>query len=125
MSRLNSFRYLLLVGGTPKFYIHMRELRSLLPYMRRYRSTYLFGLLFVVVSNILTTLGPRFLERDGVEQDRGVRHRPRAAFQLGETAAGADGGFQNRRCFEMRRGWEEREVVVRFGAVKCGHAVDV
>ena len=41
----------------------MRELRSLLPYMRRYRSTYVFGLLFVVVSNILTTLGPRFLER--------------------------------------------------------------
>ncbi len=41
----------------------MRELHSLLPYMRRYRSTYLFGLLFVVVSNILTTLGPRFLER--------------------------------------------------------------
>lgn len=54
---------MLLVGATPKFYIHMRELRSLLPYMRRYRSTYLFGLLFVVVSNILTTLGPRFLER--------------------------------------------------------------
>jgi ATP-binding cassette subfamily B multidrug efflux pump len=41
----------------------MHELRSLLPYMRRYRSTYFLGLLFVVVSNILTTLGPRFLER--------------------------------------------------------------
>jgi ATP-binding cassette subfamily B multidrug efflux pump len=54
---------LLLVRVSLKFYIDMRELRSLLPYMRRYRSTYLFGLLFVVISNILTTLGPRFLER--------------------------------------------------------------
>ena len=31
--------------------------------MRRYRSTYRYGLLFVVICNILTTLGPRFLER--------------------------------------------------------------
>ena len=54
---------MLLVRAPLKFYIDMRELRSLLPYMRRYRSTYLYGLLFVVISNILTTLGPRFLER--------------------------------------------------------------
>ena len=54
---------MLAVSAPLKFYHVMRELRSLLPYMRRYRSTYLYGLLFVVISNILTTLGPRFLER--------------------------------------------------------------
>ena len=41
----------------------MNELRSLLPYLGPYRRTYAIGLLFVVVSNVFTTLGPRFLER--------------------------------------------------------------
>ncbi len=40
----------------------MKELRSLLPYLRPYRRTYGFGLVLVVVSNFFTTLGPRFLE---------------------------------------------------------------
>ncbi len=53
----------------------MRELRSLLPYMRRYRGTYLLGLLFVVLSNILTTLGPRFLERAIDDLTRGAALR--------------------------------------------------
>ncbi|HEX6106427.1 MAG TPA: ABC transporter transmembrane domain-containing protein, partial [Gemmatimonadales bacterium] len=41
----------------------MSELRALLPYLEPYRRTYALGLLLVVVSNIFTTLGPRFLER--------------------------------------------------------------
>jgi ATP-binding cassette subfamily B protein len=41
----------------------MNELRALLPYLRPYRRTYATGLLLVVVSNVFTTLGPRFLER--------------------------------------------------------------
>ena len=40
----------------------MNELRSLLPYLRPYRRTYAAGMLLVVVSNVFTTLGPRFLE---------------------------------------------------------------
>src|SRR3954451_8640927 len=40
----------------------MRELRSLLPYLKTYRWPYLTGLALVVVSNFFTTLGPRFIE---------------------------------------------------------------
>lgn len=41
----------------------MKELRSLIPYMLRYRWTYLAGLVFVAISNVLSTLGPQYLER--------------------------------------------------------------
>ena len=41
----------------------MKELRSLLPYLKRYRWTYLTGMLLVAVSNFFVTIGPRFLER--------------------------------------------------------------
>ena len=41
----------------------MHELRALLPYLRPYRRTYAIGLLLVVVSNALITLGPRFLQQ--------------------------------------------------------------
>ncbi|HEX2217711.1 MAG TPA: ABC transporter ATP-binding protein [Gemmatimonadales bacterium] len=40
----------------------MRELRSLLPYLRPYLRTYAVGLVLVVVSNFFAALGPRFLE---------------------------------------------------------------
>ena len=40
----------------------MRELRSLLPYIKRYRRIYLGGLALILVSNFFTTLGPRYLE---------------------------------------------------------------
>jgi ATP-binding cassette subfamily B protein len=40
----------------------MNELRALLPYLKRYRRPYSFGLVLVVISNFFTTLGPRFLE---------------------------------------------------------------
>src|SRR5688572_24439291 len=41
----------------------MRELRSLLPFLRPYLRTYALGLLLVVISNFFVTLGPRFLEQ--------------------------------------------------------------
>ncbi len=41
----------------------MKELRSLLPYLKRYRWTYLTGMLLVAVSNFFVTIGPRFLQR--------------------------------------------------------------
>jgi ATP-binding cassette, subfamily B, multidrug efflux pump len=41
----------------------MRELRSLLPYLRPYRWVYLLGLTLVVVSNFFAALGPRFLQQ--------------------------------------------------------------
>ncbi|HSJ74933.1 MAG TPA: ABC transporter ATP-binding protein [Gemmatimonadales bacterium] len=41
----------------------MRELRTLLPYLKPYRRAYLVGLTLVVVSNFFATLGPRFLQQ--------------------------------------------------------------
>jgi ATP-binding cassette, subfamily B, multidrug efflux pump len=41
----------------------MRELRTLLPYLRPYRWTYLLGLTLVVVSNFFAAIGPRFLQQ--------------------------------------------------------------
>lgn len=41
----------------------MRELRSLLPYLKPYRWAYVLGLTLVVVSNFFATLGPRFLQQ--------------------------------------------------------------
>jgi ATP-binding cassette subfamily B multidrug efflux pump len=41
----------------------MRELRTLLPYLKPYRWAYLLGLALVVVSNFFATLGPRFLQQ--------------------------------------------------------------
>ncbi len=41
----------------------MRELETLLPYLRRHRRTLAGGLLLVVVSNGFNTLGPRYLQR--------------------------------------------------------------
>jgi ATP-binding cassette subfamily B protein len=48
----------------------MRELRSLLPYVRPYRWAYLVGLTLVVASNFFAALGPRFLQQ-GIDALRG------------------------------------------------------
>lgn len=41
----------------------MRELRTLLPYLRSHRRTLATGLFLVVASNFFNTLGPRFLQQ--------------------------------------------------------------
>jgi ATP-binding cassette subfamily B protein len=41
----------------------MRALRALVPYLRKYRAIYAWGLLLVVLSNLFSTLGPHFLQR--------------------------------------------------------------
>ena len=57
----------------------MRELRSLLPYLRPYLRTYALGLLLVVISNFFATLGPRFLE-EGIDALR--QHEPFRQVQI-------------------------------------------
>jgi ATP-binding cassette subfamily B multidrug efflux pump len=61
----------------------MRELRSLLPYLRPYRRTYGLGMVLVVVSNYFTTLGPRYIERaiDALRQGSGF-HEVQVALVL-------------------------------------------
>jgi ATP-binding cassette subfamily B multidrug efflux pump len=53
----------------------MRELRTLLPYLRPYRWAYLLGLTLVVVSNFFAALGPRFLQQgiDALRSGGGFR----------------------------------------------------
>ncbi len=41
----------------------MKQLRTLLPYLRPYRWTYAAGMALVVISNKFATIGPRYLER--------------------------------------------------------------
>lgn len=41
----------------------MRELRSLIPYLKRYTRAYLVGLVCVIGSNLLNTLAPKFVEQ--------------------------------------------------------------
>jgi ATP-binding cassette, subfamily B, multidrug efflux pump len=48
----------------------MRELRSLLPYLKPYRRAYLTGLALVVASNFFAAIGPRFLQQ-GIDAIRG------------------------------------------------------
>ena len=50
----------------------MHELRSLLPYLQPYRTSFLAGLALVVISNFFATLGPKFLQHgiDALETGR-------------------------------------------------------
>jgi ATP-binding cassette, subfamily B, multidrug efflux pump len=57
----------------------MRELRSLLPFLRPYLRTYALGLILVVISNFFVTLGPRFLEQ-GIDALR--QHEPFREVQI-------------------------------------------
>src|SRR3954471_22478762 len=60
----------------------MHELRSLLPYLRRYRRAYASGLALVVVSNGFAVVGPRFIQR-GIDA-----LRSHAAFREVQIAVG-------------------------------------
>jgi ATP-binding cassette subfamily B multidrug efflux pump len=70
----------------------MRELRSLLPFLRPYLRTYALGLGLVVLSNFFVTLGPRFLERgiDALRQQEPF-HEVQVAVALLLAAALAGG----------------------------------
>ena len=61
----------------------MHELRSLLPYLKPYRRTFLVGLALVVISNFFATLGPRFLQQ-GIDALRtgGEFHQVKVAVVL-------------------------------------------
>lgn len=51
------------MSGTPRQGGALRELRRLLPYLRRYRSLVLLGITFITISNICSTLIPRVVGR--------------------------------------------------------------
>lgn len=86
----------------------MRELRTLLPYIRTYRGTYAAGMAFIVTSNILLTLGPKFLQ-EGI--DALDRHEPfavvlRAIILL--LAVAIIGGFARFGMRELLNGGSRR-----------------
>src|SRR5215210_5494963 len=62
----------------------MRELRTLLPYLKRYRWAYLVGLTLVLVSNFFAALGPRFLQQgiDALRAGGEFRHVQTAVAML-------------------------------------------
>jgi ATP-binding cassette subfamily B protein len=68
----------------------MHQLRSLLPYLRRYRNSFLAGLTLVVISNIFATLGPKFLQHgiDALETGRFEQVQTAVALLLLVAAAG-------------------------------------
>jgi ATP-binding cassette subfamily B protein len=49
----------------------MRELRTLLPYLRKYRGQVIAGIIFIILTNIFSLLGPRVLRFavDGLERN--------------------------------------------------------
>lgn len=67
----------------------MRELQTLLPYLRRHQRTLAFGLALVVVSNAFNTLAPRFVQRgiDAVARDAPFEDVQRAVVMLLVVAA--------------------------------------
>jgi ATP-binding cassette subfamily B protein len=62
----------------------MRELKTVLPYLRPYRWTFTGGLALVLVSNYFLTLGPKFLELgiDALEQNSPFAEVRRAGLLL-------------------------------------------
>lgn len=62
----------------------MRALRAVLPYLRPYWKIYAGGLALTVLSNVFTTLGPRFLGQgiDALAANRGFHAVLRAVFLL-------------------------------------------
>ena len=84
----------------------MRALRSLIPYLWRYRWTYVTGITLVVVSNFFTTLGPRFLERgiDALEQHSPLRIVIlNALYMVGVALLGGVGRFGMRQSLNSGR----------------------
>jgi ATP-binding cassette subfamily B multidrug efflux pump len=51
--------------------LHMRQLRTILPFVRPYVRIYLAGLALTILSNVLSTLGPQYLRRGIDALERG------------------------------------------------------
>ena len=94
----------------------MRELRSILPYLRPYAPLYAAGLVLVVVSNAFSTLGPRFLQQgiDALAAGGALAPVRRAAFLLlGAAALGAVARFGMRQL--LNSGSRKVETDLRAG----------
>ncbi len=91
----------------------MKELRTLPPYLARYRRTYLVGLSCVVVSNALATVGPRLLGR-GIDALAGPAPLPevrRAALLLVAFAlAGGGLRYAMRQLLNAASRWVEYDL---------------
>jgi ATP-binding cassette subfamily B multidrug efflux pump len=88
----------------------MTSLRTLLPYFRPYRKTYLLGLLLVVISNFFSTLGPRFLERgiDALTRSAPFTEvRTAALLLLGTAALGGLARYGMRETLNSGSRWIE------------------
>ena len=53
----------------------------------------------------------RFLERESIEQNGGIRDAVGAAFQFGQGAAGASRGFEHTRSLQFGLGWQIGELI--------------
>ncbi len=88
----------------------LKELRALVPYLTKYKSTYAVGLLCVVVSNALITLGPKILERGINLIDSGATSAAvgrAAALLVGVTVLGGAARFGMRQLLNSGSRWVE------------------
>lgn len=91
----------------------MNELRALLPYVVAYRRTYAVGFLCVIVSNALTTLWPRFLQRAIDLIGAGAPTRAvgtAAAFMVGVTLLGGIARYGMRQLLNSGSRWVEYDL---------------
>src|SRR6266446_3362345 len=68
---------------------------------------------FVVSGENVLDLGTkfRFLKRESVEQDGGIRDAVGSALQFRQGAAGAGGGFEHTRSLQFCLGWQIGKLV--------------
>ena len=88
----------------------LKQLRALVPYLTKYKSTYAVGLVCVVVSNALITLGPKILEHGINLIDSGATAAAvgRAALLLvGVTLLGGTARFGMRQLLNSGSRWVE------------------
>jgi ATP-binding cassette subfamily B protein len=88
----------------------MRELRSLLPYLRSYRWTIAVGMVMVVISNRFTVLGPRYLQRgiDALRADAPFSQVQRLALLLlGVALVGGVARYGMRQILNSASRWVE------------------
>ena len=71
---------------------------------------------FVVSGEDVLDLGTqfRFLERESIQQDSGIRNAVGSAFQFGQSAAGAGGGFKHAGSLQFGLGRQIGELIKRL-----------